>query len=52
MRIEMQPYLAVPYLENGVEKPFYIDFIVRCNNGKIGLLDTKEWFYYNRIRRR
>ena len=22
----------------------YIDFIVRCNNGKIGLLDTKSGF--------
>ena len=37
-------YLAVPYLENGEEKPFYIDFIVRSKNGNIGLLDTKSGF--------
>lgn len=34
-------YFAVPYIENGVEKPFYIDFIVMLNDGKIGLFDTK-----------
>jgi hypothetical protein len=37
-------YLAVPYVENGEDKPFYIDFIVRRNNGNIVLLDTKSGF--------
>jgi len=34
-------YFAVPYIENGTEKPFYVDFIVMLNDGKIGLFDTK-----------
>lgn len=35
-------FFAVPYTENGEEKPFYVDFIVCLKNGKIGLLDTKS----------
>ncbi len=38
-------YFAVPYVENGQEKPFYIDFIVMLNDGRIGLFDTKGGIY-------
>ena len=36
-------HFAVPYKdENGVERAFYVDFIVRFKNGTIGLFDTKS----------
>lgn len=35
-------YFAVPYTENSLEKPFYVDWIVQFKNGRIGLFDTKE----------
>ncbi|NOX65220.1 MAG: DEAD/DEAH box helicase family protein [Chlorobi bacterium] len=35
-------FFAVPYVENGKTKPFYIDFIVKLKNGTIGLFDTKS----------
>jgi type III restriction enzyme len=38
-------YFAVPYFENGQEKPFYIDFIVMLNDGRLGLFDTKGGIY-------
>jgi hypothetical protein len=38
-------YFAVPYIENGIEKSFYVDFIVMLNNGQIGLFDTKGGIY-------
>ena len=38
-------YFAVPYYENGQEKPFYIDFIVMLNDGRLGLFDTKGGIY-------
>lgn len=38
-------YFAVPYVENGQEKPFYIDFIVMRNDGRLGLFDTKGGIY-------
>jgi len=38
-------YFAVPYVENGIEKPFYVDFIVMLNDGRIGLFDTKGGIY-------
>ncbi len=34
-------YFAVPYAEHEVDKPFYVDFIVKMKDGKIGLFDTK-----------
>ncbi|MCS7258446.1 MAG: hypothetical protein NZ601_03645, partial [candidate division WOR-3 bacterium] len=38
-------YFAVPYAEeNGILKPFYIDFIVKFKDGSIGLFDTKTGF--------
>lgn len=36
-------FFAVPY-NNGEEKPFYIDFIVKMKDGGIGLFDTKAGF--------
>jgi len=38
-------YFAVPYTEDGIEKPFYVDFIVMLNDGRIGLFDTKGGIY-------
>ncbi|MBI3618882.1 DEAD/DEAH box helicase family protein [Candidatus Peregrinibacteria bacterium] len=38
-------YFAVPYVENGQEKPFYLDFIVILNDERIGLFDTKGGIY-------
>ncbi|MEF3691697.1 MAG: DEAD/DEAH box helicase family protein [Candidatus Moraniibacteriota bacterium] len=35
-------FFAVPYIENEEQKPFYVDFIVKFKNGKIGLFDTKS----------
>jgi len=32
-------FFAVPY-DNGEQKPFYVDFIVRMKDGRIGLFDT------------
>jgi type III restriction enzyme len=34
-------FFAVPYEDNGEQKPFYIDFIVKLKDGRIGLFDTK-----------
>ena len=33
---------AIPYKDNDQSKLFYIDFIVKLKNGKIGLFDTKS----------
>lgn len=38
-------YFAVPYSENGADKPFYVDFIVMLNDGRIALFDTKGGIY-------
>ncbi len=35
-------YFAVNYIKNKEEFPFYVDWIVKYKNGKIGLFDTKE----------
>lgn len=35
-------FFAVPYIENDEQKPFYVDFIVKYKDGKIGLFDTKS----------
>lgn len=35
-------YFAVPYEEYGEWKPFYVDFIVKFNDGRVGLFDTKS----------
>ena len=36
-------FFAVPY-DNGEKKPFYVDFIVKLMDGRIGLIDTKAGF--------
>ncbi len=38
-------FFAAPYSENGQEKPFYVDFIVKLKDGRIGLFDTKGGIY-------
>lgn len=38
-------YFAVPYVENGQERPFYLDFIVMLTDGRLGLFDTKGGIY-------
>ncbi|MEM3074854.1 MAG: hypothetical protein QW727_02855 [Candidatus Pacearchaeota archaeon] len=35
-------YFAIPYIENGKEWAFYVDFIVKFKDGRIGLFDTKS----------
>jgi len=40
-----ESYFAVPYVENGQEKLFYLDFVVMLNDGRIGLFDTKGGIY-------
>lgn len=35
-------FFAVPYREDGEWKPFYVDFIVKLKDGRIGLFDTKS----------
>jgi len=35
-------YFAVPYEENGDNKPFYVDFVICMKDGSIGLFDTKS----------
>lgn len=36
-------FFAVPY-DNGEKKPFYVDFIIKLKDGRIGLFDTKSGF--------
>ena len=35
-------YFAVPYSEDNLQEPFYVDWIVQFRDGRIGLFDTKE----------
>ena len=34
-------FFAVAYKENDEEKPFYVDWIVKYKDGRVGLFDTK-----------
>ncbi|MDO8735141.1 MAG: DEAD/DEAH box helicase family protein [Elusimicrobiota bacterium] len=34
-------FFAVPYQDGDIQKPFYVDFIIKFKDGKIGLFDTK-----------
>ena len=34
-------FFAVPY-DNGEQRPFYVDFIVKLRDGRVGLFDTKS----------
>jgi hypothetical protein len=38
-------YFAVPYVENDVNKLFYVDFVVMLIDGSIGLFDTKDGIF-------
>ena len=36
-------YFAIPYTdENGIERAFYVDFIIKFKDGTVGLFDTKS----------
>lgn len=35
-------FFAVPYVEDGQQLPFYVDWIVKFKDGRLGLFDTKE----------
>lgn len=35
-------FFAIPYKENDEVKPFYVDWIVKYKDGRIGLFDTKS----------
>ena len=35
-------FFAVPYVENEEQHPFYVDWIVKYKDGRIGLFDTKS----------
>ncbi|MEK6963623.1 MAG: DEAD/DEAH box helicase family protein [Nanoarchaeota archaeon] len=40
---ESEPkYFSLLYKEDGLEKPFYVDFIIQLKDGSIGLFDTKS----------
>jgi len=34
-------FFAVPHIEHGLEKAFYVDFIIKMKDGSIALFDTK-----------
>ncbi|MBI5407773.1 MAG: DEAD/DEAH box helicase family protein [Nitrospirae bacterium] len=34
-------FFAVPYVENNQNEPFYVDWIVKYKDGRVGLFDTK-----------
>jgi len=34
-------FFAVPY-DNGEQRPFYVDFVVKLKDGRVGLFDTKS----------
>lgn len=35
-------YFAVPYVEHGQKHAFYVDFVLKVKDGRIGLFDTKS----------
>lgn len=35
-------FFAIPYIENGEDEVFYIDWIIKYKDGRLGLFDTKE----------
>ena len=37
-------YFAIPYTKGSIERPFYIDFIIKDKNGKYYFVDTKSGF--------
>lgn len=34
-------FFAVPYSDNDIDKPFYVDWIIKFKDGRVGLFDTK-----------
>ncbi|MDK2981170.1 MAG: type restriction enzyme [Chloroflexota bacterium] len=40
----LEKFLAVPYIFNDDELPFYVDWIVLFRDGRLGLFDTKAGF--------
>ena len=40
-------YFAVPYKDESITKPFFVDFIIMLKNKKIGFFDTKGGTYIN-----
>jgi len=38
---KLEKFFAVPYEYNGEEKPFYVDWLVMFEDGRLGLFDTK-----------
>ena len=40
-------YFAVPYKDESITKPFFVDFIIMLKNKKIGFFDTKSGTYLN-----
>ena len=38
-------FFAVPYIDRSETKPFYVDWIVKYKDGRIGLFDTKAGIY-------
>ena len=40
-------YFAVPYKDESITKPFFVDFIIMLKNKKIGFFDTKGGTFIN-----
>ena len=40
-------YFAVPYKDESITKPFFVDFIIMLKNKEIGFFDTKSGTYLN-----
>ena len=40
-------YFAVPYKDESITKPFFVDFIIMLKNKRIGFFDTKSGTYLN-----
>ena len=45
-----EQFFAVPYTEEGEEKLFYVDWMVKYRNGKVGLFDTKSGIYADKAK--
>jgi type III restriction enzyme len=45
-----EQFFAVSYIEEGQEKPFYVDWVVKYKSGKIGLFDTKSGIFADKAK--
>ena len=43
-RKNKKDYLAIPYIIGGILKPFYVDYVVKFKDGRIGLFDPHGRF--------